>query len=201
MSITRDVIAIDTEKLGTVYVPRLSAFMIDAIKKKAGELHPLPDPKPYEKPLPDAVIEGDVIPASQNPAYQQALAQVMQARNRYLQYASLSAVEIPDGAPGKVVPHRDVIQLYEHQLESMRAFATIPDNENTFALILHYCILTPAEYIEIVNAATREQQLTQEEVLEGLRIFRRDIQRNTTRGDRRKEDAQDIQEAGEVQAQ
>lgn len=203
MSLTRDVIAVETEALGTVYVPRFSQFMITAIVKKAQELYPSPDPKPFEMLLPDAALEGDMVPASQNPEYVNLIAAVMLKRNRYLQYAALSAVEIrdDDGKGKNPISHDEIVSLYRHVLESMRQPANIPDDENVFALTLHYCVLKPVEYTEIINAATKEQALSQEEVLEGLRIFRRNLSRNGTNGHRSEQSASDIQEAGEVQAQ
>lgn len=201
MPITRDVIAVDTQALGTVYVPRFSQFMITAIMKKAEECFPVPDPKPYELPVPDALIEGDTLPAVQNPEYQKLIAQVMLQRNRYLQYAALSSVEIHDAASGEVIPHGEIAALYRNVLDSMRQVAAIPDEENVFALALHYCVLKPEEYREIINAATKEQALSQEEVRQGLRIFRRDVQRAAANGDHRAESTSDIPQAEQVQTQ
>lgn len=195
MTITRDVIAVDVEKLGTVHVPRLSAFMIDAIRKKANELYPLPDPKPYEQPLPDALIDGDVIPAAKNPEYQKVVAQVMLQRNRYHQYAALSAVELIDST------RADLVALYKDTIAAMRQYGAIPSDGDDFAVTLHYCILTPDEYIQVVNAATKEQALSQEEIRDNLRIFRRDVSGRAVNGNHRKEVAQDIPEDEQVQTQ
>lgn len=199
MALARSVVAVETQALGTVLVPRLSAFMIDAIKKRATELYPLPDPEPYQQPIDGALIPGDLLPAVQNPEYQKLVMAVMLQRNRYLQYAVLSAIEIPDG--DDTISHGEVVALYQPVLENMRQVAIIPDNENVFALTLHYCVLKTDEYMEIVNAAIKEQPLSQEEVRDGLRIFRRDIQRAATNGDHRAESAPDLPEAGEVQTQ
>jgi hypothetical protein len=194
MPITRPVVGIQIEKLGTeVYVSRLSAFMVAAIMKRAEGLYPLPDPKPFEQPLPDAVVEGDVIPAIQNPVYQKLMAQVMLQRNRYLQYAALNAIEIPD------CTHEEIVALYAGVLKSMRQYADIPDGDD-FAIMMHYCILTPAEYREIVDAATKEQSLSQEEVMDGMAIFRSNLSQHATNGNHPEEVTPDISKKKRVSA-
>lgn len=201
MALTRNVIAVDTQALGTVFVPRFSAFMIDAIKKRASELYPLPDPKPYEQPIDGALVPGDVLPAVQNPEYQKLLTEVMLQRNRYLQYTVMSAIEIPDGDSDDMIAHGEVVALYKTVLDSMRQAAAIPENDNVFALTLFYCVLKPDEYVEIVNAAIKEQPLSQEEIRNGLRIFRRDVHGHSTNGHHSEQGAPNIPEDREVQAQ
>lgn len=193
MDLVRDVTAIAIESLGTdLYVPRFNAFMYNAIQKRAEELYPLPDAKQYEMPLPDAAIEGDVIPASQNPAYQAAVAQVMLKRNQYWQDAVLGATEVKDAK------REQVVALFIAVIEPMRQYADLP--ADNFVAALRYCILKPHEYIEVMISARKEQPLQQEEIHEGLRIFRRVVQRSATNGHHPEQGAPDLQEAEQVQA-
>lgn len=194
MTLTRDVTAIKVERLGAeFFVPRFSAFMVVAIVKKAEELYPMPDAKPYEMPLPDAVIEGDSLPALQNPEYQKLVARVLNQRNRYQQYAALDAGEVDGGT------HEEVIALYKPMLDSVRKYAEIEGSD--FALIMHYCILNPAEYREVKAAAFTDQALSQEEIRDGMRIFRRDLQRDSTDADRGDASAPDIQKVEQLQVE
>lgn len=194
MPVTRDVIAIDTQALGAVYVPKLSMFMRLAIMQRAEELFPLPDAKLYEQPLPDAVIEGDVLPASNNPEYKQAVAAIMLKRNQHLQNAIIASLILEDGCT-----HEEVVATYKPGLDQMRQYASFPDDD--FVAIIRNFILSPEEYKEIIAAATKEDPLTQEDIRAGLRIFRRDLQRDTANGDHRKTGTPDLPEEQPVQAQ
>lgn len=193
MPVTRDVIAIDTAALGTVYVPKFSMFMMRAIMQRAEELYPLPDPKPYEQPMPDAVIEGDVIPASQNPEYTKLLSNVMLKRNQHLQNAIISGLQLPENCT-----REEVIAAYKTNLDQLREYASLPDDD--FVAIMRNCILSPEEYRDIVTAATKEQPLTQEEIRANLRIFRIEIQQRAPSGDHRKKGTPDIPEGEQVPA-
>lgn len=193
MELLRDVTAVASEILGTdIYVPRFNAFMYNAIQKRAEELYPLPDPTPFQKPVPDALIEGDMTPASQNPEYQKAVVQVMLKRNQYWQDAVLSALEVRD------TKREQIVAVFISSIEPMRQYVDMP--EDNFAAVMRYCVLKPAEYIEVINSARKEQPLTQEEIREGLRIFRRVIQRDAANGHHPEQVAQGLPEVEQVQA-
>lgn len=194
MPVNRDVIAIDTEKLGTVYVPILTAFAVRAVMQRAEELYPLPDPKPFEQPLPDAVIEGDVLPASNNPEYTKAVGAVMLKRNQYLQDAIIAMLRL-DGAT-----HEEVVEAYQPDLEQLRRFGVI-HSQDDFVAIMRHLVLGIDEYKAIIQSASQTQPLSQEEIRDGMRIFRRDLQQHPTNGSRRKKGTPDLPQEESVPAQ
>lgn len=194
MPVNRDVIAIDTEKLGTVYVPILTAFAVRAVMQRAEELYPLPDPKPFEQPLPDAVIEGDVLPAANNPEYTKAVRAVMLKRNQYLQDAIIAMLRL-DGAT-----HEEVVEAYKADLEQLRRFGVI-HSQDDFVAIMRHLVLGIEEYKAIIQSASQTQPLSQEEIRDGMRIFRRDLQQHPANGNRRKKSTPDLSEEESVPAQ
>lgn len=194
MTINRDVIAVFVEKINTdVYVPRFSAFMITAIMKRAEELYPLPDTKPYEEAIPDAVVPGTVIPAAQHPEYQKLLTQVMLKRNQHLQNAVLGALTV------KGITREEIVAAFFPIIEPMRQYAELP--EDAFVAVMRYCVLSTTTYREIMDAATKDQALSQEEIRDGMSIFRRVIQRDAAGGAIKEQGASDLQEGEQVQAQ
>lgn len=194
MSLNRDVIAIDTERLGTVFVPILSRIAIAAIMRRADELYPLPNAKEYEQPLPDAVIEGDVLPAKDNPQYVTDVTRVMLKRNRHLQDAILAMLRL-DG-----ITRDEVIEVFKPELDVLRKSASI-EQEDDFVAILRNCVLSVDEYRAITEAASKAQPLTQEEIRAGMRIFRRDLQRSSTDGHAGDAESRRVQQEESIPAQ
>jgi hypothetical protein len=170
MTIVRDVIAIEIDEGRTVLVTPLSPFVLRAISQRANEKFPDPDPTPYEKPRPGALVPGTVIPADEDAEYVSLKKEVQMQRNLYIQAGILSMTEIEG------VSREELVATYKDVLAQVRQYGNFPEDD----------------YV---------MPLTQEEIRDGMRIFRPDLQRNGAGGNHRAQSAPDIPEAGQVQAQ
>jgi hypothetical protein len=193
MPLERDVIAIDIEGGRTVYVTPLSAFAARAINQKGLELFPDPDPAPYEVPLPDAVIEGEMQPATNDPRYVELRKEVQTKRNMYMHAAILSMTQILG------VTREELIATYKDTLEQLRQFSDLPEDD--YVAALRTFVLKPHDYSQIVLAAVNRMPLAQEEIRDGMRIFRLNVQRRTAPGPDNTPGASDISEGEQVPAQ
>ncbi|MDX2137604.1 MAG: hypothetical protein SF123_05870 [Chloroflexota bacterium] len=157
------VVALDS---GTVaWVSPMSPFTQRQILKRAEVLYPLPDPKQYEQPLPDAAVEGDVIPAEMNPAYQHEVERIKAARTDYLvEVAILTHIEFPDGEAA-------LLERFEQRLLSLRRFADLPHDD--WEALVKFVLLTSKDDMSRVMQVIQERlPLTQGEVIDGMRFFR-----------------------------
>lgn len=193
MTLARDVIAIEIEWGRTVYVTPLSAFAARAISQRALEKFPDPDPTPFEKPLPDAVIEGEVLPATNDPEYVALVTDTRNKRNLYIHAAILAMTQIEG------VSRDELIGAYKEQLTVLRTFGELPEDD--YVAALRTFVLKPADYAAIVLAATNKMPLSQGEILDGLRIFRPVLQRRDADGSGGEASAPHIPEGEQVQTQ
>lgn len=173
-----------------LHITPLNIATLRAINLKANELFPYPDKKDYEVPLENAFVEGMVDSAENNPEYLKACEPIDQQRKEWADKAVFNyAVRFQD------YPTREsVINAFAPRLLELRKIATI--QEDDYEAILHHLVLTgntiirgdksalqalTNEYIDIIRIAIQTVALTPEEVTQGVRFFRADLRRDSTR--------------------
>lgn len=151
-----------------------------AIQLKAAELHPYPDPKPYEvKENPETSFDpNQVIPATKNPEYLKLCLEVDNQRNEWADRAIFDyAVTMP-----KYPNPEDLVAAYQKQLTKLRKIAVLPEDD--YEAVLFNIVLSGnqrredgsnkwvTDYQRIVLTAIQNFALTAPEVAEGVRMFR-----------------------------
>jgi hypothetical protein len=170
----------------TVYVKPLSILHYHALVMRAEQEYPYPDPKPYEKEI-DAsktMEPGEVIPATQNPAYQ-ALCKTIDEQRKTWQYRwyILLSVEVVDKAA--------TLERHKERVEKLRAIMALPDGPWE-ATLLYSIISSTDDYNRVLSATSGQMLVTEEEISNGWRIFRPRIQRATAVGRGEKPEPQSV---------
>lgn len=157
-----------------VYVKPLSPFARRAILDRAEELFPNPKPTDFEIKVENAAVPLN-LPPEMNEGYQAALEQARRKQlSYYLETIILSGV-ICDTPEGKA----ETIKRYAPQMDILRSRAKTPLDEWTFC-VMHCLIATSGDIDRVRNAA--QDALSEEEILMGMKSFRRDVQRQTVGG-------------------
>lgn len=142
--------------------------------KQALELCPDPDPTPYEKPLPDALVEGDKIAATNDPEYVRLL-KAAQARRSFV-HQNLLLDAMADIEDRETVLHRHckVIENTRGAVVNIgsKAEPLYAEIEPDFVRLLYVSLALPSEIAEIVKLIVRLTPLEPGEVIEGLKFFR-----------------------------
>jgi len=170
----------------TVYVKPLSILHYHALVMRAEQEYPYPDPKPYEKEI-DAsktLEPGEVIPATQNPAYQVLCKAIDEQRKtwQYRQYILLSV---------EVVDQKATLERHQARVEKLRAMMALPEDAWE-ATLLYSIISSTDDYNRVLSATSGQMLVTEEEISNGWRIFRPRIQRAATLGRGEKPESQSI---------
>jgi Trp operon repressor len=151
-----------------VYVQSLSIYAIRALQDKAEELFPAPDKSEYEKPLPEdkAIEPGQVIPAEENPDYQQRMKIIEEQRSQYVNHQAIVLCVHPR------VEKEALIKKYAARLEQMRQIMVVPPDE--WEATLKMCVIASQEDSGQIAVAIRGLNTipSEEEVVDGMRIFR-----------------------------
>lgn len=154
-----------------VHVTPLSIFTIQAIRDKAEQEFPYPDPDPYRLPLENAV-EGVTLPAQENPEYQALCKPIDDARNGW---KAETYIEMACTYP-QFESREAMIAHFKPRLDQLRKVAVI--DENDWQNVLNHCVFTgkpdkqAVVYLALQDAAI---PLTPAEVVEGVRFFRVDL--------------------------
>lgn len=165
----KKVILIDLDSGEQVYAAPISPLIINAILRQSEAEFPYPDETPYRLPLENAAIPGDTLPATENPAYQKLMAEVTTERRKYQNDAVIFA-SVTDAPLGK----ETLIAKYAGDVENMRAIVPLP--ENPWQATLNLLVASKQDYMLVIKAATEDLPLTPDEVRDGMRIFRPQIQ-------------------------
>lgn len=184
------IVRFETQAGVVLHITPLNLATLRAINLKANELFPYPDKKPYEVPLENAFVEGMVDSAENNPEYLKACEPVDQQRKEWTYNAVFQyAVRFQD------YPTREnVINAFAPRLLELRKIAIV--QEDDYEAILHHLVLTgntvirgnkdawqalTSEYVDVIQIAIQTVALTPEEVTQGVRFFRVDLRRDSTR--------------------
>lgn len=169
----RKVIEVTLSSGVTVFVQPLSPFTQRQIATQAQSAFPLPDPKDYEKPVPAeiATIPGQMIDGRESPEWQ-ALAK--EQSNRQDEFATEMTVQM-------VVTLDDqddtIMEAAQAHLKRLLAAGLI-EAIDEYALIRHYVIQNGMDIAMITRAAGGGLPLREEEIRDGMRIFRLHLQRH-----------------------
>lgn len=132
------------------------------------DLYPDPDPKAYERPMPNAAIEGEMIPGDEHPEWIKLRGIQAQKQVRYINEAVI--ILACSQTPGK----EDLILRFEGRLFEVARWVDLPESEWDATLL--YAILSGKNEPEIVsNIASGDMPLTQDEVIEGVAQFFRPV--------------------------
>lgn len=165
----KKVVLIDLDSGEQIYAAPISPLIINAIVRQSEVEYPYPDDAPYRLPLENAAIPGDTLPASENPSYRALMKSVEVERAKY-QNISVVLASVNDAPLGKDT----LIAKYADDVETMRAIVPLP--ENAWHATLYLLIASRDDQMLVVNAATSSLPLTSEEVRDGMRIFRPQVQ-------------------------
>jgi hypothetical protein len=161
-----------------VHVQPLSIYVVRALENKAQEIYPFPDKAEYEKPLDDAkaLEPGQKIPAEENPDYQKAYTNATKLQARYSNERCFMLSIEP------VVGREKLIAKYKTRIAQMREMMTLPDDD--WEATLRFCVLTSSEDYIRVTAAIQggAEVVSEEEIRDGMRIFRCYVRHNPDRG-------------------
>lgn len=152
-----------------VDIPPLSPHAYAKILLKAEALYPPPDEEEFRKPVPNAAIEGDTFIDKDDPLYKERLEEAKKKQSEYIAKALQEiSLEFPDGKEA-------LIARFATKIAAMRKFIDLPkdDWEATF---LYGVISSVADHETILFAAQNALPLTGEEIADGLRIFRYQVQ-------------------------
>lgn len=159
-----------------VHVTPPSAFTIKAIKLRAEELFPYPDPAPYETPIENAVDPSIKQSAWDNPAYQALCVPIDAERTRWI---VATAIDLACSYPA-FPDQNHMLAHFRPQLEKIKA--VVPLDEDEWQAVLKHCVFTGFKDRQTVFDLTIQSQqipLTPGEVVEGMRFFRLEIQKQT----------------------
>lgn len=170
------IILIELHSKVTVHVAQLSLYMRQQLQKKAESLYPFPDPKPYEKELFDIKVFGapegspSIIPAAENPDYQEAVKVAKSQQDTWLDNAVLShSLSHPDSEM--------IIEQYRKRLGKARR--ELPDAlpEDDFAAIVKLFLASREDMFYIYQGIIQSLPLTAEEVNDSFAYFRVSVPR------------------------
>lgn len=169
----------------TLHVTPLSQQAMQSLVSVAVELHPLPDPKPYETEIEGAFIEGDKRPARENPEYVALVNAIEAERQVFLRLALLAAsVDAPQ--------REQIIAYYRTRATRMMSYISGKTDDDLWPLILQWYVLNDAELVSVLQIAQDKAPLTEAEIREGVKFFRPAVRRASADGDRRPAGAPDI---------
>lgn len=159
-----------THENGTkLYFVPLSAWHQLAIFAAVEEALPYPDPLPFELPLPNAAVEGDRMPATENPDYQQQCQEIellrRRERVRRLVYAALHRTD----------PDREILINRYHDLVARLRAVGINESDDWKLTVEAVFFTDPSFLNQIIAVCQGEAELTEGEVLDHVRLFRLSI--------------------------
>lgn len=160
-----------------VYVQPLSIYLVRALRSKAEELYPFPDKAKYEKVLDDdkALESGQVIPAEDNPEYQKLYDTASEKQQNYVNEKSLVLSVEP--AMGR----KAMVAKYKARIAQMRDMMTLPEDDWEATLL--FCIIaSPQDSNKIYEAIMGRGLPREEDILNGMRIFRCYVRKETVNG-------------------
>lgn len=153
-----------------VHVTPLSIYHLKALRDRAASLFPYPDEDEFEQPVdPErSIFPDEVIPATQNPAYQAAMREIDRQRSDWINEQCID-LTADFGATKD-----ELIEQYAPERERLAAVMDLPEDE--WEATFNYCIIrTNEDRVMLVHAAINNILLTEEEVREGVRLFRPQI--------------------------
>lgn len=170
----KKVVVYETDSGVIIHVTMIATSTIKLMDKRAQEVYPTPDPKPFEAPLPNAENEGVVIPATDNPEYVKLLNAVDVDRNNWMaRWVFDTALEYPDGITA-------LVERFKGKLEHMRDTLDSSLDPTDWNTVFEHCIADKTEQLVLFRIAMNQAELEEVEVAEAFRFFRCKIQWETS---------------------
>lgn len=159
-----------------VMVSRLSPFARIAILEKAAELYPLPDPTPFQKPIPNTPPGVTLLtPPEDDPQYKALVKAVQTKRDNYY-YEALIVASVVDMVGGREAG----IARYAEQLAAIRRRANVNELYTDWQATVLFCIVrVPADTTRIAAVAADAFQLEEAEIRAGIASFRAEMESST----------------------
>lgn len=170
------VIVYETMSGVVVHTTPLSAFTVQAVKARAEELFPYPDPEPYRMTLENVADPSIKGPAKDNPEYQ-ALCQPIDAER--IKWIASTCIDLACNYPA-FPDQAHMLAFFRPQLEKLKTAVSLDDDE--WQAVLKHCVFTGRKDRQTVFDLAIQSQgipLTPGEVVEGIRFFRLEIQKQT----------------------
>lgn len=162
-----------------VLIRTLTPVAIQRLILHSQTLFPMPDKTAYEKPMENALPGTTArIPAEDNPAYTEAVQDVLQARARWIVDAVLDIIVV--GAENE----DEIVARYAPQVEKQRKHDVLVEEEGDtpFVIVLRNYLLHDARDVNLIlEVAQLHAPLTAPEVAAGRALFRLDTERQTRR--------------------
>lgn len=189
------VVVFDLDSGETVHVRPRSFTVRRALTEKAEKLFPLPDKSEYEEEIDPSltVFPGEKKPADQNPEYRQLLIEAQVRQTSWINDQFIKLIcDFPEGK-GKL------IKKYTDERKMLSEVIEIPADE--WEATLFFCLIqTDDDRNNILKAGTSNLQLTEEEIRDGMRMFRPVLRGNGHTNGTGKQESRDITQAEPIQA-
>lgn len=150
----------------------LSLYTHEALQNRAKTLFPDPDKADYRLPFPDGVepaIAGEMRPAEENPEYQSVVRVIEAQRSNWIvDQVLLLTVSFDEDRTKLIQRHKD-------ELEDLRAVGLELPEDAWEATLKHALIRGADEPATLYRVARGTAALTEEDVENGIRLFRVDV--------------------------
>lgn len=174
--ITPERILITTDSGVDLHITPLSLFVRRAVAERCENDFPFPDKKAYEKPVPAeiALYEGATHFDENDPEYKR---EVRAANNNQ----SALYTKLVVNAAVRIASDFDAVETaYSGDLAALKALGVLPKDKHEALLMV---ILGQSDLLAtVIQAIEGRAQLSEAEILDGMRLFRCAIQRNRTNG-------------------
>jgi len=179
-----------------IYVQPLSIYLVRALRDKAEELYPFPDKTLYERKLDDAksLEPGQMIPAEENPDYQKLYDEAAENQQSHVNLQCIALSVEP------VQGRQAMIDKYKDRVAQLRAMMDIPEDE--WDATLRFCVLTSKQdFNKITNSIMGQRLPGEEDILDGMRIFRCYVRKEITNGNHPDQEPQSVAADNAVESQ
>lgn len=182
----KEVVLITCKNGAVVGVTPLPPILRTSIALEIAKKYPEVDKAAYALPDPNAFLDGGTLPAENNPAYKQAVdARTRETNTAFNRAVMLATVRVPecideDGGVTKWKTREAVVAEWTDEIEQYR-YATGDNETDAYLLALNFGYVTDLtqDQTSILLAAGSKLPLTQEEVINGVKFFRHNVQRRT----------------------
>ncbi len=149
-------------------VTPIQPIVYEAVVARVTADYPLPDPTPFQRPIPDA-YGGLMTPPEDDPEYVRLRAGVMARRQLAVVGHLMDMAVSCEGRAEVITQHAQLAGAY-------RAFiADLPNAAlcvSDWVAVLVAVVLSPADINELTNIILRKTPLTEAEVTDGTAMFR-----------------------------
>lgn len=155
----------------TLLVTPLSVSTITAIAERSRAEYPDIDDTPFRLEIPHSAVPGAWDLDVENPEYQRLLGELHANRTRLVDRLFFElGTEFAD-------KKTDLLKTFKDRIEKLRTALALTDSDETI-LLFHIALARTEDAMNVTKIIRDRVPITAEEVADGLRIFRTDLQRN-----------------------